>query len=424
MYPMKIVALSIALLFPAFVNHSLIPFQSVAPSQQASSNAEEHFLSGLKFKQARQWAQAEAEFRKAAEVSPSDARFLYHLADVLLHLKQLEEAETTIKRAIEIDPYNPEYQAELGYVYNNYRDYAAAERQFERAVSLKPTENDYHFILGFAIGMQGKDAAAEAAYKRALKYFPRDSHFTESLGSVLVAQGKYEEAEGIFQKAIALDPADGLNHFYLAFSLHKQGKYVEAEKEYKEAIRLYPGSPRYYLGLLATLSRQKKLVEANHVYEEAIAKNVKVFSEERRSQSAELFYIYRKLWQVSDDPWVLYYSGDAKQWDGLGNLNYFAAELQNNPDDLGYILVYSGEDSCFGDAQAHAVRLKNYLMRVRGLSWDKVMWRDAGRYTGQGLRTYLLRVPRRKLASIFFPYEPRAGREVNTDCSRRKLRRT
>ena len=108
----------------------------------------------------------------------------------------------------------------------------------------------------------------------------------------------------------------------------------------------------------------------------------------------------------ADEPWISHYRGDIEEEAEMAYLDNFAIQITNDPNLIGYILIYSGEDSCRGEAEARALRMKDYLMQVRGVPWDKVMWKHAGRYQGKGVEVFHLGIPKGKLAEINFPYEP------------------
>jgi hypothetical protein len=59
-------------------------------------------------------------------------------------------------------------------------------------------------------------------------------------------------------------------------------------------------------------------------------------------------------------------------------LDNFAIQLMNQPNTIGYLYVQSGSVSCKGEAQAHAVRAKNYMTKVRNADWNRIIWRDIG----------------------------------------------
>src|SRR4030095_3584721 len=73
-------------------------------------------------------------------------------------------------------------------------------------------------------------------------------------------------------------------------------------------------------------------------------------------------------------------------------LDNFAIQLMNEPEAIGYFLVNVGKVSCRGEAQAHAMRAKHYLMNVRHVPWNRVMWRDTG--FGEDFRVTIWLAPR------------------------------
>ena len=122
----------------------------------------------------------------------------------------------------------------------------------------------------------------------------------------------------------------------------------------------------------------------------------------------------------ADEPWLSHYSGSISWEMEMAHLDNFSIQIMNEPSLIGYILVYSGEDSCRGEAQARALRMKNYMMEVRGVPWNKVMWRDGGRYRGKGLEIFHLGIPKDKLHGTMFPYEPPARGQLIGECKRKK----
>ncbi len=59
-------------------------------------------------------------------------------------------------------------------------------------------------------------------------------------------------------------------------------------------------------------------------------------------------------------------------------LDDLAVQLQREPGYIVYLVVYAGRRACVGDAQARAVRAKNYLVNRRGVQADRIIWIDGG----------------------------------------------
>ncbi len=64
--------------------------------------------------------------------------------------------------------------------------------------------------------------------------------------------------------------------------------------------------------------------------------------------------------------------------DENARLDNFAIELQNDPTSHAYVLAYGGRTSRVGLAQANAGRVKNYLVKTRGIGGDRVVTKDGG----------------------------------------------
>lgn len=70
--------------------------------------------------------------------------------------------------------------------------------------------------------------------------------------------------------------------------------------------------------------------------------------------------------------------GDISWENEKARLDNFAIALNEEPNLIGYIIVYAGKQSCAGDAQRRGLRAKKYLVEYRGVDWNRVIWKDAG----------------------------------------------
>ena len=125
----------------------------------------------------------------------------------------------------------------------------------------------------------------------------------------------------------------------------------------------------------------------------------------------------------ANEPWISHYGGGVSWGDEKAQIDNFAIQIMHDPNLIGYILVYSGADSCRGEAQARALRIKNYMMKVRGIPWNRVMWKDGGRYTGKGLEIFHLGFDRTIVRFPDFPYEPPPQGHVIPQCRVTRARR-
>jgi hypothetical protein len=78
---------------------------------------------------------------------------------------------------------------------------------------------------------------------------------------------------------------------------------------------------------------------------------------------------------------------DVTRFDRFSNLNCevevarldnFAVQLQSNPGAVGYVVVYGGNFRRRGEAQARVSRIKEYLIKSRGLESNRVKTIEGG----------------------------------------------
>jgi serine/threonine protein kinase/cytochrome c-type biogenesis protein CcmH/NrfG len=205
----------------------------------------------------KNFAEAEAAFRKAAQLQPT-AVFLRRLASFYYEQNKLPEAEelyrktavlaedqvektkakfgaghreTTRQRALTADAlYN------LGVLHMQQRKLAEALELYRKAIELRPNYPQVYVNIGYILNEQGKLADAEVAYRKSIDIHP----FVEAyrgLGDVLLRQQQPADAAIAFGKGIKLVPrADLYNK--LGDALHEVGKLPEATTAYSKAREL------------------------------------------------------------------------------------------------------------------------------------------------------------------------------------------
>ncbi|MCW5964467.1 MAG: winged helix-turn-helix domain-containing protein [Bryobacterales bacterium] len=112
------------------------------------------------------WAEAEAEFKRALELNPSfeEARFEY--AWFLSTMGRMEEAVREAERAVEGDPLSVSANLALGSVYQTSGQADKAVAQLRKAMELEPTDPRVYEFLGGAYGILGLHDQAVAMRQR------------------------------------------------------------------------------------------------------------------------------------------------------------------------------------------------------------------------------------------------------------------
>ncbi len=71
--------------------------------------------------------------------------------------------------------------------------------------------------------------------------------------------------------------------------------------------------------------------------------------------------------------------GDIEEEDEQARLNNFAIELNNNPGAQGYVIAYVGPRSRRGVAAARLERIRDYVIKARGITGGRIVTIEGGR---------------------------------------------
>jgi hypothetical protein len=103
------------------------------------------------------------------------------------------------------------------------------------------------------------------------------------------------------------------------------------------------------------------------------------------------------------------------------SLDNFSIALLENPDWIGYIVVYAGKESCAGEQQRQANRMKKYVVEYRKIPWNRVIAKDGGYF--ERPMVILQPIARTQLSTPLFPYYPATAEHIVRKCRERKSNR-
>lgn len=140
-----------------------------------------------------QWAEAEAEYKQAIELSPSDARARDGFSQWLLCQGRTEEALASARRAQELDPLAL-YGVQAGWILFQAHRYDEAIRELRTVLAVEPEDPSALWSLGFAlIGAKQFDEAI-ATLEKAASLSDRSSAVLGVLVHAYVGAGRRAEA--------------------------------------------------------------------------------------------------------------------------------------------------------------------------------------------------------------------------------------
>ena len=267
---------------------------------------------------------AEAAYRKAMELDPTDAWPWYNLGTLLFDdPARHDEAEVAYRKAIELDP-----------------TYAAPWNNLGILLAKKPARHD----------------EAEAAYRQAMVLDPTYAAPWNNLGNLLADDpARHDEAEAAYRKAIELDPTFAAPWNNLGFLLaEKTARHEEAEALYRRSLEFDPTFAVAWnnLGILlagvpARIEEAeaafRKAMELDPTYAKPVNNLGNLLSKEptRRDEAEEVYRSVMKLDSTFAMPWFnlgLLLSEDPARNDEAEAAFCRAIELDPMDDDARYML--------------------------------------------------------------------------------------
>jgi tetratricopeptide (TPR) repeat protein len=252
---------------------ALKPTSRVAEGQERAWLSIGHLLENLKPDEAL------AAYRQAAALQPKDAE--PHAAAGQLFEKQnkFADAETEYKAAAELDP-SSDAVAGLVNIYMRGRNFPAAAEYLRKLVSAHPDNAAAHIELGRVLAAEGKNDEAVTELQAGAKLAPADASVQRDLADVYTATGKHPQAEAIYRALANAHPNDAELHDQLGRTLLRQKKFADAQQEFLQSVKIKPDSGEtlgdlafaaseqgnYVLTLKALDARQKLIPDNANTY--------------------------------------------------------------------------------------------------------------------------------------------------------------
>ncbi len=136
-----------------------------------------YYVRGIAYERSKQWDKAEADLKKALELSPEQPLVMNYLGYSWIDQGiNLEEGMKLIRRAVELRPDDGYIVDSLGWAHYRLGKFEDAVRELERAVELRPQDPVMNDHLGDAYWRVGRkiEAGFQWSHARDLKPEPED----------------------------------------------------------------------------------------------------------------------------------------------------------------------------------------------------------------------------------------------------------
>lgn len=245
---------------------------------EASVQYEKLILQGNSARDDRDYVAAEAAYKKAKLLKPSDSRAVYGLGNLFSDQLRWQEAEKHYRSAIEMTPSDAVAHIALSYVLvqpvtaANLADrYEEAEKLARRALELAPANALALDQLGVSLELRGFiGEETENAYRKAIQMDPSFAPPHAHLGRLLRRRGLTKEASAAYQNAIDRSRDVG-TRILVAEVLQSEQRYSDSEVLLNAALKEDPRNPTALLLLARAQITASKFDDAEAALKKALS---------------------------------------------------------------------------------------------------------------------------------------------------------
>ena len=180
---------------------------ALAAVQRDSMSAEAHLALGQYYDNiAWEWDAADAAFRRALALNPSDALAHLHFATSLAIRGGHDEAIEHARRAVELDPLSNLPRGQLAFVLQLAGRYEEAEEIAREAIALDPGYDVAYYRLVWALFEAGRRDEAVATMERTLEVFASgdDPRLLVFAADLYAHAGQEEEARALLGRILEM----------------------------------------------------------------------------------------------------------------------------------------------------------------------------------------------------------------------------
>jgi tetratricopeptide (TPR) repeat protein len=221
------------------------------------------------YREAKQWPQATAAAKEAAQKLPDDREIRMVLDAQLADTGDPEKPLADVRSLLKGKPEDREVYVRLAIMYTRLKRWSDADEALNKAeqLSTKAEDKEYiYFLRGSTYEREKKYDGAEAEFKKVLASNPQSAMTLNYLGYMNADRGvQLEDSLNQIKQAVSMDPTNGAYLDSLGWAYFKLGKYDLAEESLNKASLRMGSDPTVqdHLGDLFQKTGRLKLAAAH-----------------------------------------------------------------------------------------------------------------------------------------------------------------
>ncbi len=221
------------------------------------------------YREAKQWPQATAVAKEAAQKLPDDREIRMVLDAQLADVGDPEKPLADVRSLLKGKPEDREVYVRLAIMYTRLKRWSDSEEALNKAeqLSTKAEDKEYiYFLRGSTFEREKKYDGAETEFKKILVTNPQSAMTLNYLGYMNADRGvELEDSLNQIKQAVSLDPTNGSYLDSLGWAYFKLGKYDLAEENLNKAALRMGSDPTVHdhLGDLFQKTGRLKLAAAH-----------------------------------------------------------------------------------------------------------------------------------------------------------------